>query len=133
MSEMTKRGSPTEDGDWDVLLNNGNAFVLTRKGDSYTYPNGGYSSVCNRDILAHRRHEPLVVPELRELPKPSTVPAVGSPYGSKEPFYGIKTSDNSFYFWPPWATYGVKLGVWKVWSKAECEAAGFKYPTECEP
>lgn len=126
----TFRGAPTEDGVYVVLRYGSNDIVTRRLGVLY-FSNG--DTVCPCGILAHRRHEPLVVPDLKELPKVESVSCVIRNRVSGDVCHAIRFS-MGFVYSQGGATKSITCftDAWKELTRAECEAAGYAYPKECE-
>jgi hypothetical protein len=136
MSETTKRGSPTEDG-WYICLYRGRfaepAFdIATYQKNGVLYWADGTRVSCVEVILAHRRHEPLVVPELRELESMPTPKRVVVFYGNR-PCIADKyqwSNDVTYHVHRPrthWAPDCVSCKLDEL-TKEQCEAEGYKWP-----
>jgi len=132
MSNETKRGAPVEDGECEVLLKSGSCCVVKKCGQRYIYLNGSVSLVTDADILCHRKHEPLVVPELKKLETFAGKPCVVKHRGEVK--FAYQFDNGQFAFIHP---DGGSMG--RLWwtndmdtiTRAECEAAGYEYPEEC--
>lgn len=132
MSE-TRRGSPTEDGMYLIQYVDGVETVVRKEGDSLHGVAGiKYSP---HGIKCHRPHTPLVVPELKKLHKHSGKPRVVRfydevcyaehwPIGGHSDWIVIVHTKTGVY----WTGKGTAPDI----TRAQCEAAGFEWPSECE-
>lgn len=137
MSE-TFRGPPTEDGFYIILTRSGERSVQRVNGRYFW--TGTTCDCCwsDADILAHRKHEPLVVPELKKLHKCEGKPRVVSIEVEGAWRKGVMFAtliDGSLVVH---STDGVLFHAdgndqrIKFLTREQCEAAGYCYPPECE-
>jgi hypothetical protein len=143
MSE-TKRGAPTEDGVYDVLVvdccgHSPEQRVADVKGGvAYWTTNKVPMIIKSPGILAHRKHEPLEIPPLKELrPPPRHREAVvklvsggGTLFIDSGPFHAVIIDGRAHYNYSHYCSGSsvADTSNYRELTKAECEAAGYRWP-----
>jgi hypothetical protein len=130
----TKRGAPPKDGEWwDVKVGDTDTQLRWQNGQ-FVSPGGGW--YAEHTILAHRKHQPVEVPPLKELRVAKmAVVKVGppdEPYVETNPTVALITESGV-------AAYHSIRGGWsgtkhfQALTREQCEAAGYKWPFPIVP
>jgi hypothetical protein len=131
MNEV-KRGAPTEDGTYNVLFSDGWETVFRLKGGNFYHTGSGYSSRSLSEVVAHRKHEPIVVPELKDMEfdvgyRKTVIRShfTGRVLGAflDHAGYAFSVANNRCY-----RKCAFEPGEFTELTKAECEQAGYRWP-----
>jgi hypothetical protein len=128
MSEV-QRGAPTEDGDYDLFLSNGN-YVTVRRIDGKFHWHNGDAACCNDgSVLAHRKHEPIKVPELKEIPGDRGTDCVVR-YDGLVRLATKYHRDCGYDIYDPCGSYPLHYAAQLVTelTREQCEAEGYAWP-----